>query len=91
MPANLAAADGFQFGSFDALANGVHLHDSRGCGKPPNFSFTCTISNWRPAASCSKVVDGRDNLKFDPDPSRRWILHKLLDDDYLNSKMTDNK
>lgn len=35
--------------------------------------------------------DGRDHLKFDPDPSRRWILLKLLDDDYLNSKMTDNK
>jgi hypothetical protein len=35
--------------------------------------------------------DGRDHLKFDPDPSRRWILLKLLDDDYLNSNMTDNK
>jgi hypothetical protein len=28
--------------------------------------------------------DGRDHLKFDPDPRRRWILLKLLDDDYLN-------
>jgi hypothetical protein len=35
--------------------------------------------------------DGRDHLKFDPDTSRRWILLKLLDDDYLNSNMTDNK
>jgi hypothetical protein len=35
--------------------------------------------------------EGRDHLKFDPDPSRRWILLKLLDDDYLNSNMTDNK
>jgi hypothetical protein len=36
-------------------------------------------------------VDGRGHLKFDPDPGRRWILLKLPDDDYLNSKMTDNK
>jgi hypothetical protein len=35
--------------------------------------------------------EGRDHLKFDPDPSRRWILLKLLDDDYLNSNMTDSK
>jgi hypothetical protein len=27
---------------------------------------------------------GRDQLQFDPDPSRRWTLLKLLDDDYLN-------
>ena len=33
--------------------------------------------------------DGRNLLKFDPDPRRRWILLKLLDDDYLNSDMTD--
>lgn len=35
--------------------------------------------------------NGADHLTFDPDPSRRWILLKLLDDDYLNSDMTDNK
>jgi hypothetical protein len=34
---------------------------------------------------------GRDMLVFDPDPSRRWILLKLLDDDYLNSVMTHLK
>lgn len=32
--------------------------------------------------------NGEQKLKFDPDPSRRWILLKLLDDDYLNSVMT---
>ena len=32
--------------------------------------------------------DGQEMLVFDPDPSRRWILLKLLDDDYLNSVMT---
>lgn len=32
--------------------------------------------------------DGIEKLVFDPDPSRRWILLKLLDDDYLNSVMT---
>lgn len=32
--------------------------------------------------------DGQAKLVFDPDPSRRWILLKLLDDDYLNSVMT---
>jgi hypothetical protein len=31
---------------------------------------------------------GQEMLVFDPDPSRRWILLKLLDDDYLNSVMT---
>jgi hypothetical protein len=35
--------------------------------------------------------NGRDHLAFDPDPSRRWTLLKLLDDDYLNSNMTHNK
>ncbi len=32
--------------------------------------------------------NGQEMLVFDPDPSRRWILLKLLDDDYLNSVMT---
>ena len=35
--------------------------------------------------------DGRDHLKFDPDPGHRWMLLTLLDDDYLNSHMTDNR
>jgi Domain of unknown function (DUF4868) len=35
--------------------------------------------------------DGQEKLLFDPDPSRRWILLKLLDDDYLNSVMTHLK
>lgn len=35
--------------------------------------------------------DGQEMLVFDPDPSRRWILLKLLDDDYLNSVMTHLK
>ena len=34
---------------------------------------------------------GEEKLVFDPDPSRRWILLKLLDDDYLNSVMTHLK
>jgi hypothetical protein len=34
---------------------------------------------------------GRDHLRFDPDPSHRWILLKLLDDDYLYSIMTENR
>jgi len=34
------------------------------------------------------VQNGQERLVFDPDPSRRWILLKLLDDDYLNSVMT---
>jgi hypothetical protein len=32
--------------------------------------------------------NGQESLRFDPDPARRWILLKLLDDDYLNSVMT---
>lgn len=32
--------------------------------------------------------DGVQRLRFDPDPARRWIILKLLDDDYLNSVMT---
>jgi hypothetical protein len=32
--------------------------------------------------------DGEEKLVFEPDPARRWILLKLLDDDYLNSVMT---
>lgn len=35
--------------------------------------------------------NGRDCLRFDPDPTRRWILLKLLDDDYLNSVMTNSR
>jgi hypothetical protein len=35
--------------------------------------------------------NGQESLVFDPDPSRRWILLKLLDDDYLNSVMTHLK
>ena len=35
--------------------------------------------------------DGQQKLRFDPEPSKRWILLKLLDDDYLNSVMTHLK
>jgi SH3-like domain-containing protein len=35
--------------------------------------------------------NGQEMLVFDPDPSRRWILLKLLADDYLNSVMTHLK
>jgi hypothetical protein len=40
-----------------------------------------------------KVVrDGRkEELLFEPDPKRRWLILKLLDDDYLGSIMTHEK
>jgi hypothetical protein len=50
-----------------------------------------TERNPQRIATCLVKEEGRDHLKFDPAPSRRWILLKLLDDDYLNSNMTDNK
>jgi hypothetical protein len=39
----------------------------------------------------SVMEDGVEKLVFDPEPSRRWILLKLLDDDYLTSVMTELK
>ena len=35
--------------------------------------------------------DGEDKLVFDPAPDKRWIILKLLDDDYLESVMTELK
>lgn len=35
-------------------------------------------------------VSDEGELVFDPAPSRRWEILKLLDDDYLTSEMTDN-
>jgi hypothetical protein len=33
--------------------------------------------------------DGVEKLLFDPSVKRRWLILKLLDDDYLRSIMTD--
>ena len=33
--------------------------------------------------------DGHDKLVFDGSPARRWLILKLLDDDYLGSAMTN--
>jgi hypothetical protein len=34
--------------------------------------------------------DGQKHLRFQRDASHRWLILKLLDDDYLRSTMTDN-
>jgi hypothetical protein len=31
---------------------------------------------------------GKEQLVFYPDPQRRWSILKLLDDDYLHSRLT---
>jgi len=35
--------------------------------------------------------DGREKLRFETSPGKRWLLLKLLDDDFLGSIMTDQK
>lgn len=35
--------------------------------------------------------DGREKLVFDGSPAKRWLILKLLDDDYLGSRMTKQK
>ena len=35
--------------------------------------------------------DGQESLVFEPHPERRWLILKLLDDDYLESDMTELK
>jgi hypothetical protein len=35
--------------------------------------------------------DGQDKLVFEANPNRRWVILKMLDDDYLGSVMTDQK
>ncbi|MBS1815395.1 MAG: DUF4868 domain-containing protein [Acidobacteria bacterium] len=35
------------------------------------------------------IIDGVEGLVFDPSRERRWKLLKLLDDDFLNSNLTD--
>jgi hypothetical protein len=38
------------------------------------------------------VRDGRkEELLFESDPKKRWLILKLLDDDYLGSIMTQEK
>ena len=35
--------------------------------------------------------DGQEKILFDPSPDRRWLILKLLDDDFLGSIMTNQK
>lgn len=35
-------------------------------------------------------VDGARKLVFEPSPQKRWLILKLLDDDFLESTMTGN-
>jgi len=35
--------------------------------------------------------DGQEKLLFEANPSKRWLILKMLDDDYLGSVMTDQK
>ncbi len=35
--------------------------------------------------------NGRQKLLFEANPNKRWLILKLLDDDYLGSTMTDQK
>ncbi len=36
-------------------------------------------------------IDGQEQIVFDPSVENRWIILKMLDDDYLGSVMTDRK
>jgi len=46
-----------------------------------DFGLPCEVRN----------DGGVEKLVFEPSPSRRWIILKLLDDDYLGSTMTKRK
>lgn len=35
--------------------------------------------------------NGEERLLFEPNPNKRWLLLKLLDDDFLGSIMTNQK
>jgi hypothetical protein len=37
------------------------------------------------------VEDGQEKLLFEANPNKRWLILKLLDDDFLGSIMTDQK
>lgn len=37
------------------------------------------------------VEDGVEKLVFDPSPAKRWEILKLLDDDFLQSSLTNNR
>ena len=57
LPTNLASTERFPFGGFDALANGV-ICTFTWMRSPPNFSFTCRISNWRTVACSNSATKG---------------------------------
>jgi hypothetical protein len=37
------------------------------------------------------IEDGQEKLLFEANPNKRWLILKLLDDDFLGSIMTDQK
>jgi hypothetical protein len=43
------------------------------------------------AIAFQRGADGRERLVFDPGRETRWLILKLLDDDYLDSRMTDQR
>jgi len=43
------------------------------------------------AVEVERGPDGRERLVFDPARETRWLILKLLDDDYLDSAMTDER
>ncbi len=47
------------------------------------------IARRRLAIAVEEGEDGEERLVFDPSREKRWLILKLLDDDYLDSRMTD--
>ena len=43
------------------------------------------------AVEVERGPDGEERLVFDPSREKRWLILKLLDDDYLDSRMTDER
>jgi hypothetical protein len=43
------------------------------------------------AVEVERGPDGEERLVFDPGRETRWLILKLLDDDYLDSRMTDER
>jgi hypothetical protein len=49
------------------------------------------IARRKLAVEVERGDDGEERLVFDPTREKRWLILKLLDDDYLDSRMTDER
>jgi hypothetical protein len=85
--------DGFR----DACAGQAAMADKLIAVSTRDYFADLTVAKLRPVIAeygleiDIAVVDGTEQLVFRTDPGHRWLILKLLDDDYLRSTMTDRR